>query len=109
MARRRWPAAVPQPGPPIADQDPAQVAANWPATSGVRLAPAMLQAQQKWVIAPVANARRISGRAVLQNHDRGHGALADGDSRWRAHRRGVHAARLNSCGASISSPMAPIA
>ena len=46
----------PQPGPPVADQEPAQVATNWPATTDVRLAPAMLQAQQKWMIAPVANA-----------------------------------------------------
>ncbi|GFE83642.1 hypothetical protein GCM10011487_56420 [Steroidobacter agaridevorans] len=45
---------VPQIGPPIADQEPAQVAANWPTVTGVRLAPAMLQAQQKWIIAPVA-------------------------------------------------------
>jgi arabinan endo-1,5-alpha-L-arabinosidase len=46
---------APQIGPPIADQEPAQVAANWPAITGVRLAPAMLQAQQEWVIAPVAD------------------------------------------------------
>jgi arabinan endo-1,5-alpha-L-arabinosidase len=55
------PPPEPQIGPPIADQEPAQVAANWPATSGVRLAPAMLQAQQKWVIAPVANAGGYPG------------------------------------------------
>lgn len=55
------PPPPPQAGPPIADQDPSQVAANWPATSGVRLAPAMLQAQQKWVIAPVANAGGYPG------------------------------------------------
>jgi arabinan endo-1,5-alpha-L-arabinosidase len=52
---------VPQIGPPIADQEPAQVAANWPAVTGVRLAPAMLQAQQKWVIAPVASAGGYPG------------------------------------------------
>jgi arabinan endo-1,5-alpha-L-arabinosidase len=51
----------PQVGPPIADQDPSQVAANWPASGDVRLAPAMLQAQQKWVIAPVANAGGYPG------------------------------------------------
>jgi arabinan endo-1,5-alpha-L-arabinosidase len=45
---------APQIGPPIADQEPADVAANWPAITNVRLAPAMLQAQQKWAIAPVA-------------------------------------------------------
>jgi arabinan endo-1,5-alpha-L-arabinosidase len=55
------PPPPPQPGPPIADQDPSQVAANWPARSDVRLAPAMLQAQQKWVIAPVANAGGYPG------------------------------------------------
>ena len=55
------PPAPPQPGPPVPDQEPAQVAANWPAASGVRLAPAMLQAQQKWVIAPVANAGGYPG------------------------------------------------
>jgi len=51
----------PQVGPPVADQEPAQVAANWPATSDVRLAPAMLQAQQKWLIAPVAGAGGYPG------------------------------------------------
>src|SRR5688500_8866908 len=55
------PPPEPPMGLPIADQEPAQVAANWPATSGVRLAPAMLQAQQKWVIAPVANAGGYPG------------------------------------------------
>jgi arabinan endo-1,5-alpha-L-arabinosidase len=34
---------------------------NWPADADVRLAPAMLQAQQKWVIAPVANAGGYPG------------------------------------------------
>ena len=34
---------------------------NWPAATDVRLAPAMLQAQQKWVIAPVANAGGYPG------------------------------------------------
>ena len=37
------------------------MAANWPATTNLRLAPAMLQAQQKWVIAPVANAGGYPG------------------------------------------------
>jgi arabinan endo-1,5-alpha-L-arabinosidase len=49
------PPADPQPGPTIAEQGPAQVAASWPATTDVRLAPAMLQAQQKWMIAPAPN------------------------------------------------------
>ena len=55
------PPPPPQPGPPVADQEPAQVAANWPATTDVRLAPAMLQAQQKWMIAPVADAGGYPG------------------------------------------------
>jgi arabinan endo-1,5-alpha-L-arabinosidase len=55
------PPPEPQIGPPIADQEPAHVAAGWPANSGVRLAPAMLQAQQKWAIAPVANAGGYPG------------------------------------------------
>jgi arabinan endo-1,5-alpha-L-arabinosidase len=46
------PPPEPRVGPPVADQDPSQVAASWPATTEVRLAPAMLQAQQKWIIAP---------------------------------------------------------
>ena len=55
------PPPPPPPGPPVADQDPSQVAANWPASTDVRLAPAMLQAQQKWTIAPVANAGGYPG------------------------------------------------
>jgi arabinan endo-1,5-alpha-L-arabinosidase len=55
------PPPEPQIGPPIADQEPAQVAANWAASPDVRLAPAMLQAQQKWTIAPVAGAGGTPG------------------------------------------------
>jgi arabinan endo-1,5-alpha-L-arabinosidase len=55
------PPTEPRVGPPVTDQEPAQVAAQWPAVTGVRLAPAMLQAQQKWVIAPVANAGGYPG------------------------------------------------
>jgi len=55
------PPPEPQPGPPVADQDPSQLATNWPATTNVRLSPAMLQAQQKWIIAPVANAGGYPG------------------------------------------------
>ena len=59
----------PRPGPgtapdtrPIPDQDAAQVSANWPASPvDVRLAPAMLQAQQAWSIAPVAGAGGYPG------------------------------------------------
>jgi len=55
------PPPEPRIGPPIADQEPAQVAANWPAITDVRLGPAMLQAQQKWVIAPVTGAGGYPG------------------------------------------------
>jgi arabinan endo-1,5-alpha-L-arabinosidase len=55
------PPPEPQSGPPVADQEPGQVSAQWPATTDVRLAPAMLQAQQKWTIAPVANAGGYPG------------------------------------------------
>ena len=55
------PPPEPRAGPPVPDQDPAQVAATWPATTDLRLAPAMLQAQQKWHIAPVANAGGYPG------------------------------------------------
>jgi arabinan endo-1,5-alpha-L-arabinosidase len=55
------PPPEPRPGPAIADQDSIQVAANWPATTEVRLAPAMLQAQQKWAFTPVANAGGTPG------------------------------------------------
>jgi arabinan endo-1,5-alpha-L-arabinosidase len=51
----------PRVGPPIADQEPSQVAAHWPAITGVRLAPAMLQAQQKWIIAPLSDAGGYPG------------------------------------------------
>jgi len=50
------------PPPPIPAQDPAQVSANWPAGPvDVRMAPYMLQAQQKWAITPVANAGGYPG------------------------------------------------
>jgi arabinan endo-1,5-alpha-L-arabinosidase len=55
------PPPEPRPGPAIADQDSIQVAANWPASTDVRLAPAMLQAQQKWTFTPAPNAGGIPG------------------------------------------------
>jgi arabinan endo-1,5-alpha-L-arabinosidase len=49
-------------GAPIAAQDAAQVATNWPAGAiDVRLSPYMLQAQQKWTITPVADAGGYPG------------------------------------------------
>ncbi len=77
------PPAPPQPGPPIADQDPSQVAANWPASTDVRLAPAMLQAQQKWTLAPVANAGGYPGapyfRISIAGTERALTAIAGGE------------------------------
>jgi arabinan endo-1,5-alpha-L-arabinosidase len=47
---------------PVPSQDAAQVGGNWPAGPvGVRMAPYMLQAQQKWTITPVANAGGYPG------------------------------------------------
>ena len=49
-------------GAPIPAQDAAQVAANWPAGPiDVRMSPYMVQAQQKWSIAPAANAGGYPG------------------------------------------------
>jgi arabinan endo-1,5-alpha-L-arabinosidase len=77
------PPPEPQAGPPVADQDVAQVASSWPATSDVRLAPAMLQAQQKWVIAPVANGGGYPGapffRITISGTERSLTATAGGE------------------------------
>src|SRR6188768_60987 len=75
------PPPEPQSGPPVADQEPGQVSAQWPATTDVRLAPAMLQAQQKWTIAPVANAGGYPGspffRIMVAGTERALAATAD--------------------------------
>jgi arabinan endo-1,5-alpha-L-arabinosidase len=77
------PPAEPQPGPPIADQSPAQAAERWPATTDLRLAPAMLQAQQKWVIVPVANAGGYPGapyyRITIAETERSLSATSGGE------------------------------
>jgi arabinan endo-1,5-alpha-L-arabinosidase len=77
------PPEPPPAGPPVADQEPAHVAAKWPAASGVRLAPAMLQAQQKWVIAPVANAGGYPGapyfRITIAGTERSLTAISGGE------------------------------
>jgi arabinan endo-1,5-alpha-L-arabinosidase len=77
------PPPPPTPGPPVASQEPAHVAANWPPASGVRLAPAMLQAQQKWVIAPVAGAGGYPGapyfRITIAGTERSLTAVAGGE------------------------------
>ena len=50
------------PPAPIPPQEAAQVSANWPATPlDARLAPYMVQAQQKWTIAPAPNAGGYPG------------------------------------------------
>jgi arabinan endo-1,5-alpha-L-arabinosidase len=50
------------PPPPVPPQDAAQVAAGWPAgPADARMAPYMLQAQQKWSIAAVDNAGGYPG------------------------------------------------
>jgi arabinan endo-1,5-alpha-L-arabinosidase len=56
------PAAPPPPPAPIPAQEAASVSANWPAGAvDVRMAPYLLQAQQKWAIAPVPNAGGYPG------------------------------------------------
>jgi arabinan endo-1,5-alpha-L-arabinosidase len=48
--------------PPLPNQDAAQVSGNWPGGPiSARMAPYMLQAQQKWAIAPVPNAGGYPG------------------------------------------------
>jgi arabinan endo-1,5-alpha-L-arabinosidase len=50
------------PPPPIPSQDAAQIGTSWPAGAvDARMAPYMLQAQQKWSIAPVDNAGGYPG------------------------------------------------
>ena len=77
------PPPAPLPGPAIADQDAIQVAAKWPATTGVRLAPAMLQAQQKWAITPVSGAGGTPGapyfRISVDGTERSLTAIAGGE------------------------------
>jgi arabinan endo-1,5-alpha-L-arabinosidase len=87
-------------GGPIADQEAAQVSANWPAAAvGARLSQYLVQAQQKWTIAPVANAGGYPGapyfkitiagtdRALTATEDRELAVLPSFDGRpeqlWR--------------------------
>ena len=62
---------------------PRKLSAQWPATTDVRLAPAMLQAQQKWMIAPVANAGGYPGspyfRITVAGTERSLTATAGGE------------------------------
>ena len=69
---------------PIPSQDAAQVAASWPAGAvDVRMSPYMVQAQQKWTIAPVANAGGYPGspffKITIAGTDRALAATGDGE------------------------------
>ena len=77
------PPPEPRLGPPIGDQEPAEVAASWSANTDVRLAPAMLQAQEKWTLAPVSGAGGYPGapyfRITIANTERSLTATAGGE------------------------------
>jgi arabinan endo-1,5-alpha-L-arabinosidase len=69
-------------GPPIPDQDAAQVAENWPSGAiDLRMSPYMVQAQQKWTVAPVAKAGGYPGspyfKITIAGTDRALAASAD--------------------------------
>ena len=69
---------------PIPARSPRRSAANWPAGPvDVRMAPAMLQAQQKWAIAPVANAGGYPGspyfRITIAGTERALAATAESE------------------------------
>jgi arabinan endo-1,5-alpha-L-arabinosidase len=70
--------------PPIPAQDAAQVSANWPAGAvDARLSAYLLQAQQKWSVAPVANAGGYAGspyfRISVAGTERSLTATANGE------------------------------
>lgn len=78
------PPPEPAPAPAIPDQEPADVAMNWPSGEvDLRLAPAMLQAQQRWTITPVANAGGYPGspyfKITIAGTERALAATADGE------------------------------
>lgn len=86
--RPRGPGGPPRrdgpPPPPVPAQDPAQVGATWPSGPvGVRMGPHMLQAQQKWAIAPAPNAGGVPGapyvRIALAGTERVLAATADAE------------------------------
>ena len=69
---------------PIPSQDAAQVSANWPAGAvDVRMSPYMLQAQQKWTVAPAPNAGGYPGspyfKITIAGTDRALTATRDGE------------------------------
>jgi arabinan endo-1,5-alpha-L-arabinosidase len=66
-------------GAPIPDQDASQVSAGWPASNlDARLANYMCQAQQKWMIQPVANSSSHY-KIVIAGTNRALTATADRD------------------------------
>ena len=72
------------PPAPVPPQDAAQVSSNWPAGSvEVRMAPYLLQAQQKWAIALVPNAGGYPGspffKITIAGTDRALAATADAE------------------------------
>ncbi len=72
------------PPPPIPAQDAAQVGGSWPAGPvDARMAPYMLQAQQKWSIAPVDNAGGYPGspyfKITIAGTERALAATADAE------------------------------
>jgi arabinan endo-1,5-alpha-L-arabinosidase len=86
--RPRGPGGPPRgdgpPPPPVPAQEPAQVGGTWPAGAvGVRMAPYMLQAQQKWALAPVAGAGGYPGspyfKITIAGTDRALAATADAE------------------------------
>ena len=93
---------------PIPPQEAAQVSANWPTRPiDVRMAPYMVQAQQKWTITPVANAGGYPGspyfKITIAGTER---ALAATDGSRAGRAPGIHRRDRNNCGASTSSPTA---
>jgi arabinan endo-1,5-alpha-L-arabinosidase len=69
-------------GDPIPAQDVGAVSGNWPASPiALRMSPYMLQAQQKWTIAPVGNAGGYPGspyfKIVIAGTDRALAATED--------------------------------
>jgi arabinan endo-1,5-alpha-L-arabinosidase len=71
-------------GEPIPAQTAEQASANWPAgPTPVRLSPYMLQAQQKWAIAPVAGAGGYPGspyfKITIAGTDKALAATPDGE------------------------------
>jgi arabinan endo-1,5-alpha-L-arabinosidase len=78
------PAAPPPPPSPIPPQAASTVAANWPAGPvALRLAPYLLQAQQKWELTPAANAGGYPGspyfKITIAGTDRALAATADAE------------------------------